>query len=73
MATILKKSIGETCLICEETKSDGIHIFNQLLCDSCEKKLVETSPEDKRYREYIKKLAKLTKPVDNGDKAHFLS
>lgn len=71
MATILKKNIGETCLICGETKKQGIHIFNQLICDSCEKEIVETNTDDVRYQEYIEKLSKLTEPIINSKKTHF--
>ncbi|WKB37190.1 sigma factor G inhibitor Gin [Terrilactibacillus sp. S3-3] len=29
-------------MICGHTKTSGIHICNQLICDSCQKEIVET-------------------------------
>ncbi|MCL1632438.1 sigma factor G inhibitor Gin [Sporolactobacillus sp. CPB3-1] len=49
----------ERCLICGKTQVEGIHICDQLICDSCQKKIVETDVMDWKYRFYMNKLAKL--------------
>ncbi|HET7656858.1 MAG TPA: sigma factor G inhibitor Gin [Bacillales bacterium] len=50
---------GETCLICEEKKEVGIHICDRFICDSCERKLVNTDTGDAHYAYYLKKLRNL--------------
>jgi hypothetical protein len=49
----------ETCLICGRHEVEGIHICNQLICDSCQKRIVETEVTDWKYKYYMNKLAKL--------------
>ncbi|MCQ2011207.1 MAG: sigma factor G inhibitor Gin [Sporolactobacillus sp.] len=49
----------EACLICGREDVEGIHICNQLICDSCQKKIVETDVTDWKYKFYMNKLAKL--------------
>ncbi|TGA95788.1 sigma-G inhibitor, Gin [Sporolactobacillus shoreae] len=50
---------GETCVICGQIKKSGIHLCNQLICDSCEKKIVETEVTSWKYRYYMNKLSAL--------------
>lgn len=49
----------EPCLICGQLKSGGIHIANQLICDSCQEKIVETDVTDWKYQHFVNKLSKL--------------
>ncbi|MCO7127701.1 sigma factor G inhibitor Gin [Sporolactobacillus shoreicorticis] len=49
----------EACLICGQENVEGIHICNQLICDSCQKRIVETDVTDWKYKFYMNKLAKL--------------
>lgn len=58
--TLFEKQTGETCLICDEIKHDGIHILGWFLCSSCEQKLIKTETNDASYAFYLKKLRKLT-------------
>lgn len=51
--------LEETCLICGRQNVEGIHICNQLICDSCQKKMVETDVTNWKYKFYMNKLAKL--------------
>ncbi|BBN97330.1 sigma factor G inhibitor Gin [Sporolactobacillus terrae] len=55
----LKEQTQEVCLVCGRHKTEGIHIFNQLICNSCQKKIVETDVTDWKYKYYMDKLAKL--------------
>lgn len=62
----LKKSvlhIGEQCLICDETKESGIHLFNHYICEACERKIVSSEPKDAFYHEYLSKLRKINFPT----------
>ncbi|MCO7176901.1 sigma factor G inhibitor Gin [Sporolactobacillus kofuensis] len=49
----------ETCIICGHQKAEGIHICNQLICDDCQKKIIETDVTDWKYKFFMNKLAKL--------------
>ncbi|RYM04917.1 sigma-G inhibitor, Gin [Sporolactobacillus sp. THM7-7] len=49
----------ETCIICGQTGTSGIHICHQLICDSCQRKMIETDVTDRKYKHYVKKLSKL--------------
>lgn len=59
MESTTKQQTGEICLVCEETKENGIHICNQFICTSCEEKLVQTDTDDERYGYYLEKLRKI--------------
>ncbi|MGC4379274.1 sigma factor G inhibitor Gin [Fictibacillus sp. Mic-4] len=50
---------GEMCLICEETKENGIHILHQFICQECEEKIVAAEPNDPYYQFYLQQLRKL--------------
>lgn len=55
--------IHGTCIICEEEKENGIYICNQLICQSCQKKLVETDVDDANYDLLVQQLRKLSVQV----------
>ncbi|MFD2617422.1 sigma factor G inhibitor Gin [Terrilactibacillus laevilacticus] len=50
---------GEICVICGEIKYKGIHVCNQLICDTCQKDIVRTDVTDEKYRYFISQLSKL--------------
>ncbi|WP_010632696.1 sigma factor G inhibitor Gin [Sporolactobacillus vineae] len=52
----------DTCLICGRTDVPGIHILNQLICESCQQKMIATEVTDWKYRYYINRLS-LLKPA----------
>lgn len=60
METALNHYDLETCIICEKKKVSGIHICNQLICDSCQQEMVETGVENDRYQFFIQRLGKLS-------------
>ncbi|MFC7394705.1 sigma factor G inhibitor Gin [Scopulibacillus cellulosilyticus] len=60
MAILTNKHAGETCIICEKQKRSGIHICDQLICDSCQKHIIETDVSDIKYQYILKKLSKLS-------------
>lgn len=56
---------GETCVICEQKKEKGIHIYTQFICNECEKELVSTETNDEKYKHYINQMRKITEPMLN--------
>ncbi|WP_100486519.1 sigma factor G inhibitor Gin [Sporolactobacillus pectinivorans] len=71
MAMQKHQPAGENCVICGQIKPGGIHICNQLICDSCQKKIVATDVTDWKYRYYMDKLSilKLTRVKEPAEKA----
>ncbi|MCL6585072.1 MAG: sigma factor G inhibitor Gin [Anoxybacillus sp.] len=53
------QSIGETCIVCEQPKEQGIHIYTKFLCIDCEKEIVRTDMIDPKYRFYLQQLKKI--------------
>ncbi|WP_182201639.1 sigma factor G inhibitor Gin [Paraliobacillus salinarum] len=51
----------ETCGICQGNKEDGIHIYHFFICQSCERKMIETQPEDEQYSYFVDKLKQMNK------------
>lgn len=54
--------IGETCVICENVKERGIHLYTSFICIECEKELIKTETNNPKYKHYLKQLRKVTKP-----------
>ncbi|MFX3619067.1 MAG: sigma factor G inhibitor Gin [Sporolactobacillus sp.] len=50
---------SEICVICGRQKKEGIHIRNQLICHSCQQKIVETDVTDWKYQHFVNRLSKL--------------
>lgn len=59
---LAKKQTGETCVICEQTKTAGIHLYTSFICTDCESTMTKTDTSDPKYKFYIQKLRKVTKP-----------
>ncbi|WP_164462063.1 sigma factor G inhibitor Gin [Bacillus sp. FJAT-42376] len=53
---------GEPCIVCDECKPDGIHLYTSFICTECEKEMVATDPIDPRYDYYVKKLKSVKAP-----------
>lgn len=49
----------KTCIICEQKKQIGIHLYTSFICSDCEEKMISTSPNDPAYQFYISKLKKV--------------
>lgn len=56
--------LNEKCIICEEEKSSGIYICNQLICESCQTKIVNTDVDDSDYMMLVRKLGKLSLTIN---------
>lgn len=53
---------GETCIICEQLKPKGIHLYTSFICTDCEKDLIHTDISDPRYKYFLSQLKKVTTP-----------
>ncbi|WP_066302031.1 sigma factor G inhibitor Gin [Bacillus sp. FJAT-29937] len=63
MSSLLaKKHIGEKCVICEQTKLRGIHLYTSFICTDCESDLIATDTSNPKYKYYLKQLKKITNP-----------
>ncbi|MCM3588592.1 sigma factor G inhibitor Gin [Mesobacillus maritimus] len=54
--------LGESCVICEQVKSTGIHLYTSFICAECEKGMLQTDTSDPKYKFYVEQLRKVTKP-----------
>ena len=58
----LSRKPEEICVICEEGKEKGIHLYQSFICMECEKDLIVTETNDPKYKYYLQKLKKITTP-----------
>lgn len=54
--------LEETCVVCEEKKLKGIHLYTSFICTDCESDLIKTETDDPKYKYFIQQLKKATKP-----------
>ena len=52
----------ETCVICENHKPKGIHLYTSFICTECENDLIQTETNDPKYKYFLKQLRKVTNP-----------
>jgi len=48
------------CIICEETRQQGIYICSSFICTSCEYNIIHTDTKEAKYHYYVQKL----KPIN---------
>ena len=58
----LQKRHQEICVVCEEKKIIGMHLYTSFICAECEKDLINTETDDPKYKFYLQRLKKVTKP-----------
>lgn len=51
------------CIICEEEKQAGIHLYLLFICTDCEHNMIYTEPRDEKYNYYVKKLKQHCRPT----------
>ncbi|WP_199484560.1 sigma factor G inhibitor Gin [Peribacillus glennii] len=61
-STAAKKSVGEACIVCEEIKLAGIHLYTAFICEECEKDIIHTDTNSPKYKYYLKQLKKVNNP-----------
>lgn len=54
--------VEETCVICEQLKPIGIHLYTSFICTECEKDLIQTDTGNPKYKYFLKQLRKITTP-----------
>ncbi|MGV4322099.1 sigma factor G inhibitor Gin [Bacillus mojavensis] len=52
----------QTCIICEQEKSRGIHLYTKFICLDCERKVISTATSDPDYAFYVNKLKSIHTP-----------
>jgi len=57
-----KPLIHEHCVMCEEEKEIGIHLYKLFICSACERKMLQTEPHEETYHYYLKKLKNMNQP-----------
>lgn len=70
MANIVEQGVGnlktktepEMCIICEQMKPSGIHLYTSFICSDCENEIVHTETGDPRYLYFIRQLKAIGKP-----------
>ncbi|MDQ0220924.1 sigma factor G inhibitor Gin [Peribacillus cavernae] len=61
-STAAKDLVGEACVVCEEVKSVGIHLYTAFICKECEKDIIHTDTDNPKYKYYLKQLKKVNNP-----------
>lgn len=52
----------ESCVICEQMKPKGIHLYTSFICTDCEQELLQTDIGHPKYKYFLKQLRKITTP-----------
>lgn len=52
----------ERCVICEEEKEEGIHLYTLYICTQCEYNIIHTEVREEKYRYYVQKLKNMNQP-----------
>jgi hypothetical protein len=59
---LVQRQYGERCVICEQMRLKGIHLYTSFICTDCEKDLIHTEISNPKYKYYLKQLRKITTP-----------
>jgi len=51
--------LKETCIVCEQPKERGIHLYTKFICCDCEKEIIQTETDNPKYLFYLEKLRKV--------------
>ncbi|MBA4537469.1 sigma factor G inhibitor Gin [Bacillus aquiflavi] len=62
MSSGLSEKNEETCIICNQVKTIGIHLYTSFICIECENDLIKTTTSDPKYKYYLNKLKKINTP-----------
>ncbi|WP_425456552.1 sigma factor G inhibitor Gin [Cohnella pontilimi] len=49
----------KTCIVCGQTKEEGITVVTEFICSSCESEIVQTTTKDEKYPFFIRQLRQL--------------
>lgn len=62
LSSLAHNHYEETCVICENLKPRGIHLYTSFICTDCETDLIQTDTNDPKYKYFLKQLRKITTP-----------
>ncbi|QFT87097.1 Inhibitor of sigma-G Gin [Bacillus sp. THAF10] len=62
MESTIHSSEGKMCIVCEEEKKRGIHLYTEFICTECETAMLQTDVKDPLYKFYLQQLKKITIP-----------
>lgn len=51
--------VEQSCIICDQHKMEGIHIYDSFICSECEQEMVVTDVVDLKYSFFIKRLKRI--------------
>ncbi len=57
-----KKSVGEVCIVCNEVKNLGIHLYTSFICTECELEMLHTDTSNPNYKFFVQRLKKVNTP-----------
>ncbi|MET3683786.1 putative methyltransferase [Alkalibacillus flavidus] len=44
------------CQVCDEWQAEGIYVLMTFICKSCERTIVQTSPDDELYQQLVERM-----------------
>lgn len=50
---------AKTCIVCGEQCKDGLMIWKEFVCRSCENEMVNTDVKDEKYPFFIKQMRQI--------------
>ncbi|QMV42202.1 sigma factor G inhibitor Gin [Cohnella cholangitidis] len=56
----MEENERKTCIVCGESKEEGITVVTEFICTSCETEMVNTNADDEKYPFFVKQLKQLT-------------
>lgn len=56
---LIEKSSHACCIVCNQPCNDGISVLNEFICDECERQIVRTPVEDKKYLFFVAQLSRI--------------
>ncbi|CAG9623054.1 sigma factor G inhibitor Gin [Sutcliffiella rhizosphaerae] len=62
MKSAIHSSAGKICIVCEEEKQRGIHLYTEYICTECEGAMLQTDVKDPMYKFYLQQLRKVIIP-----------
>jgi len=52
----MEETENQLCIICDQSKSQGITICSRFICDECEAEMVRTDVKDAKYSFFIHRM-----------------
>ncbi|GGE22081.1 carnitine-CoA ligase [Marinithermofilum abyssi] len=47
------------CIVCEKPRTNGISVLDEFICEHCEREIVQTDVEDRKYPHFVFQLRKI--------------